>query len=109
MDDDKKAILQLLNMTVNGIIEKVVQEDTTNLMLQRNGKDFILKFVANGEPIVVRIEYPKAKKLNREDAKKKVIELKEKGMSQSDIAIEVGLSQKTISNYLKDDKKDKAC
>lgn len=107
MEEDKKAILQLLNMTVNGIIEKVAQEDTTNLMLQRNGKNFILKFVSNGELVVVKIEYPKAKKLNLEDAKKKALKLKEKGMSQSEIAIELGLSQKTISNYLKDIKKDK--
>lgn len=107
MGEDKKVILQFLNMTVNGIIEKVVQEDTTNLMLHRNGRDFILKFVANGEPISVKIEYPKIRKLNMVDAKKKVIELKAKGMSQSAIATEVGLSQKTISNYLKDEKKDK--
>lgn len=78
MGEDKKVILQLLNMTVNGIIEKVVQEDTTNLMLQRNGKDFILKFVANGEQIVVKIEYPKIKKLNIVDAKKESCRTKSK-------------------------------
>ena len=39
--------------------------------------------------------------------KKKAAELKAKGMSQSGIAIELGLGQKTISSYLRDTKKDK--
>ena len=97
---EKEFVIECLTSAFEDFISKIKSEKTVNITFEAKGKNIYARILADNKLVVFKIEYPKSRIMTLAEAKAEAIRLKAIGMTQAEIAIELGLSQKTISNYI---------
>lgn len=69
-EDKKKFIVHVLSIGFYKLKEKINDMDIEEFSLETEGDDIAVRIVENGEPITIKIEYPKIKKINAEEMQK---------------------------------------
>lgn len=104
---------KVLINTINDIIEKVENIDPKNIIsanynssldkhtIKYIDKDNMVCTISVETQGIKNLDNKSDKKLSVNDRRNKVQELKEAGLSQTDISKQINVSQKTISNDLK--------
>ncbi len=61
-EDKKKFIVHILSIGFYKLKEKINDMDIEEFSIETEGDDITVRIVENGEPITIKIEYPKIKK-----------------------------------------------
>ena len=96
----KEFAIECFTSAFENFISKIKSEKTVNITFETEEKNISAKILADNKLVVFKIEYSKSRTMTLAEAKAETIRLKDIGMTQAEIAIELGLSQKTISNYI---------
>lgn len=96
----KEFAIGCLTSAFEDFISRIKSANAANITFETKGKNISARILADNKLVVFKIDYPKSRIMTLAEAKAEAIRLKATGMTQAEIAIELGLSQKTISNYI---------
>ena len=71
-EDKKKFIVHILSIGFYKLKEKINNINIEEFSLETGGDDITVRIVENGEPIFIKIEHPKIKKINTEEIQKRI-------------------------------------